>query len=217
MSRRIQVLLVDSDSIMRDGLAALLGHEECDVVAAAPIAAEAVREAKLRRPDLVIIDLSTPTGSAPDTIAELKKQVPELRVLVLTFLKDERLIDAALRAGADGYVLKSDSRLEFVTAIRSISRGVGYVSTSVYDRVITGYLEAQSGKQPRRTSGDLSERERQVVRLIAEGYRTREIAAQLSLSHKTIEKHRTNLMRKLGLKTAPAVAAYAIAHGYLNG
>jgi DNA-binding NarL/FixJ family response regulator len=216
IGKRTQVLLVDTDSIMRDGLAALLAREDCEVVAAASTGAEALREAGLLRPHLVIIDLSTPTASDADTIAQLKKLLPNLRVLVLTFLKEEHLIDAALRAGADGYVLKSDTRLELATAIRAISEGKSYISRSIYERVINKYLKAEGGAPRRRASGALSQRERQVVRLIAEGYRTREIAQQLSLSHKTIEKHRTNLMRKLGLKTAPAVAAYAIAHGYLD-
>jgi two-component system, NarL family, response regulator NreC len=216
MPNKIQVLIVDTDSIMRDGLVALLSNEECEVIGTAANGAEALRATGVRVPDLVIIDLSLPTASDPNTIAELKKQHPGVRVLVLTFLREERLIDLALRAGADGYMLKSDTRLEFITAIRSITQGKGYISPSIYDRVINGYLKTQVGAPRRRGSGALSQRERQVVRLIAEGYRTREIAQQLSLSHKTIEKHRTNLMRKLGLKTAPAVAAYAIAHGYLD-
>jgi DNA-binding NarL/FixJ family response regulator len=216
MPRQIKVLIVDTDSIMRDGVAALLRDEDCEVIGATASGAEAVRQTGLHAPDIVIIDLSLATPGDPDTIARLKQQRPGVRVLVLTFLREERLIDAALRAGADGYVLKSDTRPELVTAIRSIAQGKGYISPSIYDRVINGYLKAQPGTPRRRASGALSERERQVVRLIAEGYRTREIAQQLALSHKTIEKHRTNLMRKLGLKTAPAVAAYAIAHGYLD-
>jgi two-component system, NarL family, response regulator NreC len=216
MPNKIQVLIVDTDCIMRDGLVALLSNENCEVIGTASTGPEALRETELHAPDLVIIDLSIPTASDPNTIVQLKKQRPGVRVLVLTFLREERLIDAALRAGADGYVLKSDTRLEFVTAIRNITHGNAYVSPSIYDRVINGYLKAQVGAPRRRASGALSQREQQVVRLIAEGYRTREIAQQLSLSHKTVEKHRTNLMRKLGLKTAPAVAAYAIAHGYLD-
>jgi two-component system response regulator NreC len=216
MSHRPRVFIVDTDSIMRDGLVALLAREACDVVGVASTGSEALAEACVRRPDLVIIDLSAPTAKGADTIAQLKKQVPDARILVLTFLKEERFIDEALRAGADAYVLKSDTRVELISAIRSLGEGKGYISSSIHDRVIGGYLRTQGGPQRRRASGALTHRERQVARLIAEGYRTREIAQQLSLSHKTIEKHRTNLMRKLGLKTAPAVAAYAIAHGYLD-
>ncbi len=216
MPSKTQVLIVDTDSIMRDGLVALLSNEECEVIGAASNGTEALRESELRTPDLVIIDLSMATASDPDTIVKLKEQRPGVRVLVLTFLREERLIDAALRAGADGYLLKSDTRLELIAAIRSVAHGKGYISPSICDRVINGYLKTQADAPRRRGSGVLSKREQQVVRLIAEGYRTREIAQQLSLSHKTIEKHRTNLMRKLGLRTAPAVAAYAIAHGYLN-
>ena len=212
---RTQVILVDTPSILRDGLAALLTHEECDVVATATNGAEALREAALRRPDLVIIDLFTPTASDPGTITQLKKQHPDLRVLVFTFLREERFIATALRAGADGYVLKSDTRLEFLVALRTILQGKNYISTTMYDQVINGYLNTKGGTQRRLGPGTLSQREREVVRLIAQGYRTREIALQFSRSHKTIEKHRTNLMRKLGLKSAAAVAAYAIAHGYL--
>jgi DNA-binding NarL/FixJ family response regulator len=111
--------------------------------------------------------------------------------------------------------LKSDTRLELVNALRSIKEGQRYVSPTIFDRVVSGYVRKHALADQQRSDG-LTEREREVMKRIAQGRRTREIAHELSLSHKTIEKYRSNLMHKLGLKTATAVAAYAIANGYLE-
>jgi DNA-binding NarL/FixJ family response regulator len=165
-------------------------------------------------PDVVVADFPRLGAGGVEAITNLKGRWPDARVLVLTSQKDERTIDGVLRAGADGYVLKNDSCNELFTALRSIAAGKGFISPSIYDHVVTGYVRARQLPRGRGTpSSELTDRERQVMRFIAAGHRTREIAKQLSLSHKTIEKHRTSLMRKLGLRNASAVAAYAIAHG----
>ena len=145
-------------------------------------------------------------------------------MLVLTFHTDDQHIHAALSAGADGYVLKDDSRLEMLTAVRAVLNGKSFLSPAICDRVVNGYLGGGSGSASVRPTGTqssigadvLSAREREVIKLIAEGYRTREIATFLSLSHKTVEKHRSNLMRKLSLRSAAAVTAYAIANGFVR-
>src|SRR6202035_1604470 len=115
----------------------------------------------------------------------------------------------------DGYVLKTDSRAELFNAVHRIASGKSYISPSALDRMVTAYAKT-SDRLPGRTrgSGALTSREQEVITLIAKGYRTREMAELMSLSHKTVEKHRTNLMRKLGLRAAAAVAAYAITHGF---
>jgi two-component system response regulator NreC len=140
---------------------------------------------------------------------------PVIRVLVLTFDGDGRLLEEALQAGADGYLLKSDTRQALDTALRSVKAGERYVSPSIFDNVVHGYIRKHTFTRQHEIDG-LSDRERDVMRRIARGQRTREIAHELSLSHKTVEKYRSNLMRKLGLKTATAVAAYAISHGYVE-
>lgn len=216
--RRSRILLVDDEGIMRDGLCALLGVEaECEIVGTASTADEAIRLADGLRADLIVIDPSSSTISGTEAIAAIKRRSTTVKVLVLTFHKDDRCLNNALRAGADGYVLKTDSRSELLAAIRNICDGKTYLSPSICDRVVDGYVKVEpSPRRHRGASDSLSEREREVIKLIAGGFRTREIAAQLSLSHKTIEKHRSNLMRKLGLRSAAAVAAYAIANGFID-
>lgn len=216
MRHRISVIVVDSDNLMRHGLAALLDREACEVIAAVASGSQALEVARSQCPELVVIDLSAPAASDPGIIAKLKEQSPNLRVLVLTFLKEGRLIQHALRAGADGYVLKSDTHIELFNAIRSIVQGKPYYSAAIRDQTTAASLRTPGGKSRPAAPEPLSQRQRQVMRLIAEGYRTREIAQRLSLSHKTVEKHRANIMRKLSLRTAAGVAAYAIANGYLD-
>ena len=165
--------------------------------------------------DGLLVDFSRSPTIGTDSIASLKREWPELRILVLTFHREDYLIEAALCAGADGYLLKNDSRAELYSAIKSLSEGKSYLSPAIRGRVVNGHVNAQvSGSGRKSAPRALTPREIEVIKHIAEGQRTREIAQRLSLSHKTIEKHRTNLMRKLGLKTAPAVAAFAIANGY---
>jgi len=214
--RKIRVLVADEAGIMRDGLCALLQSDDAlEVVAATATHREAVQTLTTAQPDVIVIDFAADLKSGPETIAHLKRRWPEVRVLVLTVRRDETFIETALRAGADGYVLKTDSRAELFNAVHRIASGKGYISPSALDRMVTAYAKT-SDRLPGRTraSGALTSREQEVITLIAKGYRTREMAELMSLSHKTVEKHRTNLMRKLGLRSAAAVAAYAITHGF---
>jgi DNA-binding NarL/FixJ family response regulator len=214
--RKTRVLVADEAGIMRDGLCALLQSDDTlEVVAATAARREAVETLTTAQPDVIIVDFATDLKSGPETISHLKHRWPDVRILVLTVRRDETFIETALRAGADGYVLKTDSRAELFNAVHRIASGKGYISPSALDRMVTAYTKT-SDRLPGRTraSGTLTSREQEVITLIAKGYRTREMAQLLSLSHKTVEKHRTNLMRKLGLRSAAAVAAYAITHGF---
>ena len=218
------IVLADDHGIMRDGLCALInGEPDLKVVGTAANGREAIRAAEVLKPDLIMMDMSMPLTNGPEAIAHIKRRTPEQRILVLTFHTDDQHIHAALRAGADGYVLKDDSRLEMLTAVRAVLNGKSFLSPAICDRVVNGYLGGASGggMRPAGTQSSigsevLSQREREVIKLIAEGYRTREIATFLSLSHKTVEKHRSNLMRKLNLRSAAAVTAYAIANGFVR-
>jgi two-component system response regulator NreC len=212
--RRIRVLVIEEAGITRDGLCALLASDDgLEVVGAATghSAAEPDARGDTSQPHVIIIDFSSDLQSGAETIAQLKRRWPQVRILVLSLRRDDRCIEAALRAGADGYVLKSDSRAELFDAVHRIAHGKSYISPSALDRMVTAYAGA-SDRLPSR-AGVLTSREQEVITLIAKGYRTREMAELLSLSHKTVEKHRTNLMRKLGLRSAAAVAAYAITNG----
>ena len=168
------------------------------------------------KPDLVLMDLSMPKTSGIDAIAHIKRKHPRMKVVALTFHKEDRFIHATLEAGADGYVLKDDSRAELLAALRSVVNGKNYLSPSICNRVVVGYLAGTDKADEQPSWEILTHREREVIKLIAEGYRTREIATYLSLSPKTVEKHRTNLMKKLNLHNVSAVTAYAIANGFIT-
>jgi len=212
-----QVLLIDEPGISRDGLCALLQTEgRMEVVAVAATSREAFQALASVQPHIVIMDFSAALQTSPETIRELKRRWPRLCVLVLTTRRDEQFIEAALRAGADGYVLRSDTHTELFNALEYLARGKGYVSPAALGEMVDAYKAptSRAGGHARRR-GALTMREQEVIALVAGGYRTREMAQLLSLSHKTVEKHRTNLMRKLGLRSAAAVAAYAITHGFV--
>jgi two-component system response regulator NreC len=216
MGNKFQILVIDADSLLRDGVCALLNsEEELQVIGALSATAEIARASFPTAPDIAIIDIAVPDATGIDAITAVRVRWPQIRVLILTFDSDGRLLEEALQAGADGYLLKSDTRQALDTALRSIKEGERYVSPSVFDDVVHGYIRKYTFTRQHEIDG-LTDRERDVMRRIARGQRTREIAQELSLSHKTVEKYRSNLMRKLGLKTATAVAAYAISHGYLE-
>jgi len=216
VGNKIQILVIDADNLLRDGVCALLNSEAAfQVIGAVGSTAAIVRTPLPAAPDVAIVDIAVPDATGIESIATLRNRWPHVRVLVLTFDGDGRLLEDALQAGADGYLLKSDTRHALDNALRSVYEGRRYVSPSVFDEVVHGYMRKHTPARQHELDG-LSERERDVMKRIARGQRTREIAHALSLSHKTVEKYRSNLMRKLGLRTATAVAAYAISHGYLE-
>jgi DNA-binding NarL/FixJ family response regulator len=213
MLGRLRVLLVGHASLTRDSLAALLGTEAgVEVIGAAANSAPAVKLVAAAHVEVAIVDFA-PEGGA-ETVAALRDRWPSVRVLVLTSSEDEGIVNAALRAGVDGCLLGTDSRADLMTALRRVSEGHRYVSRSIRDRLAS--VSGTSGTPLAVAEGLalLTDREREVMQCVASGLRTREIAERLSLSEKTVEKHRSNLMRKLGLRSAAAVAAYAIAKRY---
>jgi two-component system response regulator NreC len=218
MRRKTHILVVDEEGIARDGLCALLQREdELHVDGAFRSGREAVRTRGDLRPNVVIIDFPTAMRTGPQTISHVKRRWPGARVLVLSGSRDGQVIEAARRAGADGYVLRNDRRDEFFEAIHTLANGRHYISKSVLELPArSNQLPAPHAPSRTDSAGMLTNREQEVVALIAEGYRTREMAQLLSVSHKTVERHRTNLMRKLGVRSATGVVAYAITHGYVG-
>jgi len=212
-----RILIVDDHTIMRDGLQSLIDSEPgFDVVGTAADGKAAIRLASELKPDIIMMDLSMPGTSGIDAIAHIKRQHPHIKLIALTFHKEDRYIHSTLEAGADAYVLKDDSRTELFTALRSVLNGKSYLSPSICDRVVAGYLSVGDAGKQEPAWEVLTKREREVIKLIAEGYKTREIAEYLSLSPKTVEKHRTNLMRKLDLHSVSAVTVFAIQNGLVS-
>jgi DNA-binding NarL/FixJ family response regulator len=213
-----KILIVDNHALLREGLESLLSAEPgIRVVETAENAESAVSRIAALRPDVVITDLAMPDTGGVDAIRLIREAHPDIRIIALTFHKEDGYVHAALQAGADGYVLKDDSRDELVIAIDSVKNGKNYLSPAICDRVIEGYLSGVKKKRLEPSWHVLTRRERQVMKMIAEGLKTREIAEVLSLSPKTVDKHRTNMMNKLDLHSVSAVTLYAIQSGLING
>jgi len=209
----MRTLIVEDQTIMRDGLQALLASEpDFEMIGATAEGEATIRAATTMHPDIILMGLSMPHMSGTSIITQIKRKHPEIKIVVLTFHKEDQFIQAALQAGADAYVLKDDSREELFAALHTAVTGRRYLSPSILERVIKGYLD-RTAETPSWVI--LTDRERQVMKLIAEGYRTKDIAARLTLSPRTVETHRTNLMKKLDLTSVSAVTAYAIANGII--
>jgi DNA-binding NarL/FixJ family response regulator len=219
-SRQCRLIIVDDHAIMRDGLCAILESEpDVEIVGTARDGKSAIELVNAEEPDIVVIDLSMPRTDGAQAIRVIKRRHPDIRIVVLTFHKEDAHIHAALEAGADAYVLKDDGRADLLAAVRNVRAGHSYLSPAVCERVVSGYLQAtERGAEVKEAASweALSAREREVLKLVAEGYKTREIAEYLSLSKKTVEKHRANMMRKLDLHGVSAVTVYAIENGLLS-
>ena len=206
----IRVLLADDHTILRDGLRSLLAEEAgIRVVAEAEDGYEAVRLALLHAPDVVVLDIGMPRLNGLEATRQITRANPHIKVLVLTMHENEEYIRQVLAAGALGYILKDAAARELIGAIRTVHKGEAVLSPAITRLVIADYLrwgEIQAGEP----ENALSPREREVLQLIAEGYTSREIAEILSISTKTVQSHRSNLMRKLDLHDRGELIKYAI-------
>lgn len=213
-----RLLIAEDHAILREGLRSLLAKvPDLEIVAEAPDGKEAIQYANQLKPDMVLMDLSMPHTNGTEAIRSIKLRHPGTKIIVLTAHKTEEYVRAALEAGADGYVLKDDSHSDLQTAIDSVARDRVYLSPGIAHSIVQGYLNHSSPTHAVPPSWDrLTARERGVITLIAEGFKNREIAEYLSLSPKTVEKHRSNLMRKLDLHNVSAVTAYAMEHGLVT-
>ena len=217
MDNKLRIVLADDHTILREGLRSLLTADpDFEVVGEAQDGREAVRCVEKLEPDLLLMDLSMPRMSGMDAIREIKKRYPETRIVALTVHKTEEYLLTTLQAGADGYVLKDATHEELVMAINNVMGGKSYLSPGVSEKVIEGYLEGKESSRSASSWETLSWREREVLKLIAEGYKNKEIAVDLCISLKTVEKHRANLMKKLDLHNAAALTVYAVDRGLVN-
>jgi DNA-binding NarL/FixJ family response regulator len=217
MKHKQRIVIAEDHRILREGLRALLNSEpNLEIVGEAEDGRDAIHCVETLTPDLVLMDLSMPRMDGLDAIKEIKKRHPETKVLALTVHKTEEYILASLRAGADGYVLKDATQDELLMAIRSVLVGKSYLSPGASEKVIEGYLESRKTLKTSTSWDTLTPREREILKLIAEGYKNRDIADYLFVSVKTVEKHRANLMKKLDLHTTSALTAFAIEKGLVT-
>ncbi len=214
MEKRVRLILAEDHTILREGLRALLSSEPgMEVICEAGDGREAVRCVDAHSPDLVLMDLAMPRMNGLEAIREVRKNHKDTKIVVLTVHKTEEYIHAALEAGADGYVLKDATRDELLMAIRHVMAGKRYLGPGASEKVIEGYLEGRRSLGTKTTLETLTQRERETLKLIAEGYRNREIADFLCISVKTVEKHRASLMKKLDLRNSASLTAYAVEKG----
>lgn len=213
-----RIFIVEDHTLLRSGLCALLSQDpEIEIVGEADNGRDAIRAIGTLSPDLVLMDLTMPGMNGIEAIVDIKRRNPGTRVLVLTIHKTEEYIHESLRAGADGYILKDATHDELRVGIRSVLNGKTYLSPDISGKVIHGYLG--TGKATTEGSGSagnwgtLTHREREVLKLVAEGHTNKYIADYLCLSIKTVEKHRSNLMKKLDLHNASTLTSYAIEKG----
>lgn len=212
----LRVLIADDHAVLRAGLRMLLEREpDLTVVGEAADGLEVLRQARTLRPDIVIMDLAMPVLGGVEATRRLRAELPETRVLILSQHDDESYLKSALAAGAAGFALKRAADSELLAAIRAVAGGNVYLHPSLTRVVVDEMLDRRSGPGP---GGDdvLSERERQVLRLVAQGYANHEIAERLVLSVKTVETYRARIAEKTGLRSRAALYRYARDRGLLD-
>ena len=212
-----KIVIAEDQTIVRKGLRSLLESEEnIEVVAEAGDGLETIRCVEQHAPDLVLLDLAMPKMSGLSALKEIKERFKDTRILVLTFHTSEEYILEAFGSGADGYCLKKDTHRELVTAINSLLEGKSYISPSVSDKVLEGYLEGRQSLKKETSWESLTKREKEVLKLVGESYSSVEIGEMLNISPKTVDKHRSNIMNKLNLHSASALTSYAVGKGLVS-
>jgi DNA-binding NarL/FixJ family response regulator len=188
-------------------------RDDLEVVAEAADGMEAIRCVERHEPDLILLDLAMPKMNGISAIKDIRSRHPDTRILAVTIQTDDEYILAAFDSGADGYCLKQASREEFLNAIDKVLAGNRYISPEISGQVLEGYLEGRKRLKKDTRWESLTQREKEVLKLIGEGYKNAEIADFLFISPKTVDKHRSNIMKKLDLHNAAALTAYAIDKG----
>ncbi len=214
---KYRIVIAEDHTILREGLRALLCSDpHIEVVGEAEDGMAAIRTVERQEPDLVLMDLSMPRMHGMEAIREIKRLTPATKILVLTVHKSEEYVLATFQAGADGYVLKDATHAELVMAIKTILHGRSYLSPAISHMVIEGYLQGKKEIKQESPWDSLTAREREILKLVAEGNKNREIADFLCISAKTVEKHRSNLMKKLNLHNVSALTAFAMEKGLIS-
>jgi DNA-binding NarL/FixJ family response regulator len=221
MESPARIVLAEDHRILREGLRAIFEDQrDLSIVGEAEDGRDAINRAREVQPDLLILDLSMPRMDGLAALKEIKRVAPKTRVLVMTVHRTEEYVFQAIEDGADGYLLKDASATELLLAVRGVLAGERYLSAAVATKVVSAFLKQKGSREaaprPRSALESLSTREREVLKLVAEGYRSREIGEFLCISEKTVEKHRANLMRKLAVSSASALTAFAIEKGLVT-
>jgi DNA-binding NarL/FixJ family response regulator len=212
-----KIVIAEDHKILREGLKALVKDDRrIEVVAEAADGMEAIRSVEKYRPDLLLLDLSMPKMGGISVLKDVKSRFPETKVLVLTIHESEDYILEGFQSGANGYCLKDAGRAELLTAIEKVLDGKSYISPGIAGKVLEGYLDDHRRMKTHSSWDTITQREKEVLQLVGEGYMNKEISDYLCISVKTVEKHRSNIMQKLDLHTASALTAVAIEKGLVT-
>jgi DNA-binding NarL/FixJ family response regulator len=209
----MKVMIADDHGIVRSGITLLLERQpDIDVIGEAADGAEALKLAVDRRPDVAVLDITMPKLTGLQAAREIKQQAPDVNVLLLSMHDDERYLYEALRVGAGGYVLKRAADQDLVRAVRAVNDGEPFLTDDAQRSLVKAWME--SGEEPRRDK--LTDRELEVVKLIAEAHTNKQIAEILGLSEKTVESHRSNILNKLGMSDRVELVRYAVRRGLIE-
>ncbi|MGD2271906.1 MAG: response regulator transcription factor [Desulfobacterales bacterium] len=217
MGETKKIIIAEDHRLFREGIKALLeSNPEYEIVCEAGDGLEAIRCAQEHKADLMILDLSMPRLGGISALRDIKRQSPEIKILVLTIHQSEQYVLETFEAGAAGYCLKDAGRKELRMAIETVLAGNTYLSPGISEIVMEGYIEGRKKLKNKTTWDTITQREREVLKLLGEGYKNKEISDLLHISVKTVEKHRANIMSKLDLHNAAALTAYAIKKGLVT-
>jgi len=216
---KIRILLVDDHTVVRQGLRVLLEAEpDITIVAEADTGRQAVQLARKHLPDVVVMDIAMPTLNGLEATRQIIKEVPTARVLALSSYSDDEYVQQLTEAGAAGYLLKQTAAADLIKAVREARKGNAFFSPAISKRLLEHYREAfLKGIPARRRSDLLTSREAEVLQLIAEGKANKQIASELAISIKTVEKHRQQVMNKLNIHDIAGLTRYAISKGIIEG
>lgn len=214
---RLRILIADDHTLVRQGLRKILeGRPEWEVVAEAGTGREAVQQAIALQPDVVILDVAMPLLNGVEAVQQIQRRAPQARVLMLSMYADEAYVTRAVRAGAAGYLLKDSADVDLIRAVLAVSQGKSFFSPSVAKVILDEYVRHLSERGISDRYDALSEREREVFQLVAEGYSNKEVASLLQISPATVETHRAHLMEKLDVHTTAELVLYAVRKGVIR-
>lgn len=217
MEHKHHIFIVEDHQLFREGLKYMLNsRDDIEIIGEAEDGLEAVRRIRRLKPDLILLDLSMPKMGGISVMKEVKRELPETRILALTIHESDQYVLEAFDAGADGYCIKDASRQELMLAIDSVLQGKTYISPDISDQVMEGYLTGRKKLKKSSRWDTVTQREREVLKLLAEGYTNKDIGDFLHISVKTVEKHRANLIGKLDLHNVAQLTVYAIENGLVE-
>lgn len=217
MGSRIRILLADDHTILRAGLRMMLNAQpDMEVIGEAQDGKQAINATMHLQPDIVLMDITMPDMGGIEATRQIKRIAPEVKVLVLTMHENDEYVFQALRAGASGYILKEAADTELITALHVLRSGQFYLSPSAQSVIVGDYLQRVHTGEEKDSYNNLTEREKEILKLVAEGYTNNQIAERLVISPKTVDTHRTHVMDKLNLHSRAELVKYAMRRGLLE-